>query len=159
MKRSSHRAVPLFLFSLKTSQTFFLFARALFFSTVFHTFAISSKYYGYEKICHRTVDAESITCLKPGYTGSNIIYDGGFIAIAAGEEIKATDIASNNGEQIAVAIDKEKKCITVTAGATGIVDAGFTTRATMIHDIAGRRVQEITAPGVYIVNGKKHIRK
>lgn len=100
-----------------------------------------------------------ITCRITGYTGSSKIYDGGFIAIATGEEILPGDIASTNEEQITVTIDKDNNSISVQAGATGIKEVVYGTHATTIHDLAGRRLQEITAPGIYIVNGKKHLKK
>ncbi len=68
-------------------------------------------------------------------------------------------ILSTNEEQITVTVNKEGYSISEQAGATGIEEIGCDTQATMIHDLTGRRLQEITAPGIYIVNGKKHIRK
>jgi hypothetical protein len=115
--------------------------------------------YGYDIYTVDLTDIESVTCLVPGYTGSSRIYDGGFIVLSAGEEIAPGDITSTDGEQIAVTIDKEGNSISVTAGATGIEEVECGTHATVIHDLAGRRLQNITAPGVYIVNGKKYIRK
>ena len=41
----------------------------------------------------------------------------------------------------------------------GIEEVGCGAHTTTIHDLAGRRLQEITAPGIYIVNGKKHLKK
>ena len=115
--------------------------------------------YGYDIYTVSLVDVEAITYITPGYTGSSRIYDGGFIAIAAGEEISPSGILSTNEEQITVTVNKEGYCISVQAGATGIEEIGCDTQATMIHDLTGRRLQEITVPGIYIVNGKKHIRK
>ena len=68
-------------------------------------------------------------------------------------------IASTNEEKITVTVDKEGKEIAVAAGATGIEEVVSVTQATVIHDLIGRRVETITAPGIYIVNGKKYIRK
>ena len=115
--------------------------------------------YGYDIYTVSLVDVEAITYITPGYTGSSRIYDGGFIAITAGEDVTAGEIAASNGEEITVTIDKEEKHIAVTAGATGIEEVGCGAHATTIHDLAGRRLQEITAPGIYIVNGKKHLKK
>ena len=103
---------------------------------------------------------ETVTCLKPGYTGSNRIYDGGFIALAAGEEITAGDIAASDGSEITVTIDKEGKGINITAGAvSGIEDAKEGTQQAVVYDLAGRRVQRITDRGIYIVGGKKQIKR
>lgn len=115
--------------------------------------------YGCDIYTVTLTEVESVTCLITGYTGSSKIYDGGFIAITAGEDITAGEIAASNGEEITVTIDKEEKHIAVTAGATGIEEVGCGAHATTIHDLTGRRLQEITVPGIYIVNGKKHIRK
>ena len=115
--------------------------------------------YGYDIYTVSLVDVEAITYITPGYTGSSRIYDDGFIAIAAGEEISPSGILSTNEEQITVTVNKEGYSISVQAGATGIEEIGCDTQATMIHDLTGRRLQEITVPGIYIVNGKKHIRK
>ena len=103
---------------------------------------------------------EAVTCLKPGYTGSSRIYDGGFIALAAGEEITAGDIAASDGSEITVTIDKEGKGINITAGAvSGIEDAKEGTQQAVVYDLAGRRVQRITDRGIYIVGGKKQIKR
>ena len=115
--------------------------------------------YGCDIYTVTLTDVESVTCLITGYTGSSRIYDGGFIAIASGEEILPGDIASTNEEKITVTVDKEGKEIAVAAGATGIEEVVSVTQATVIHDLTGRRVETITAPGIYIVNGKKYIRK
>ena len=116
--------------------------------------------YGCDIYTVTLTEVESVTCLITGYTGSSKIYDGGFIAITAGEDITAGEIAASNGEEITVTIDKEEKHIAVTAGATGI-EKTIEQRAKSkdIYDLTGRRLQEITVPGIYIVNGKKHIRK
>ena len=70
------------------------------------------------------------------------------------------DIASTNEEQITVTVDKEGKEIAVAAGATGI-EKTIEQRAKSkdIYDLTGRRVEAVTAPGIYIVNGKKHLKK
>ena len=116
--------------------------------------------YGYDIYTVSLSDVDAITCTLPGYTGSGTIYDGGFIAITAGEEITATHIASTNEEPITVTIDKEAKSIHVQAGATGIEKmTEQRAKSKDIYDLAGRRLQEVTAPGVYIVNGKKQIKK
>ena len=116
--------------------------------------------YGYDIYTVSLVDVEAVTCLLPGYTGSSRIYDGGFIAITAGEGITATHIASTNEEQITVTVDNEAKSISVQAGAT-CIDKMTEQKADSkeIYDLTGRRVEAVTAPGIYIVNGKKHIRK
>ena len=116
--------------------------------------------YGYEIYTVTLVDVEAITCLKPGYTGSSSIYDGGFIAITAGEEIATGEIATSNGEKITVTVDKEAKSISVEAGATGIKEITKQRAENKeIYDLTGRKIKEITDCGVYIVNGKKHIKR
>ena len=116
--------------------------------------------YGYDIYTVTLTDVGAVTCTIPGYTGSSRIYDGGFIALSAGEEIAPSDIASTNGEEITVTIDNDKKNIAIVAGATGI-DKMTEQRAESkeIYDLTGRRVEAITAPGIYIVNGKKYIKE
>ena len=116
--------------------------------------------YGYDVYTVTLADIDAITCLIPGYTGSNMIYNGGFIVLTAGGEITADEIAAASGEEITVSIDKNAKSIAVAAGATGIDRmTEQRTESTEIHDLTGRRVETITAPGVYIVNGKKRVVK
>jgi hypothetical protein len=115
--------------------------------------------YGYDIYTVTLADVGAVTCTIPGYTGSSRIYDGGFIALSAGDEIAPSDIASTSQEQITVIVDKEEKIISVTAGATGIKEVNCEADTTATYDLAGRRLQEITAPGIYIVNGKKYIKK
>ena len=105
-------------------------------------------------------DVESITCLIPGYTGSSRIYDGGFIVLSAGKEITAGDIAAENGEEITVTIDNSGKSITVTSGtASGIEEITGNTNPGTVYDLTGRKVQGITTRGLYIVDGKKLLKK
>jgi hypothetical protein len=40
-------------------------------------------------------------------------------------------------------------------GTTGIENVEVENEVKAIFDLTGRRVEEITAPGIYIVNGKK----
>ena len=50
--------------------------------------------------------------------------------------------------------------IRVLDGATGIAEVeGEEAEVTVIYDLAGRRIDSITAPGIYIVNGKKTLVK
>ena len=65
-----------------------------------------------------------------------------------------------DGEEITVTIDESAKSISVSAGATGI-EKTIEQRAKSkdIYDLTGRRIEAITAPGIYILNGKKYIRK
>ena len=116
--------------------------------------------YGYDIYTVTLTDVEAIACQKPGYTGSSMIYNGGFIAINSGEEITAADITASSGEEITVAIDKNAKSISVTSGAvSGIDNIKDNTLRNAIYDLTGRRVETITAPGIYIVNGKKFIKR
>ena len=116
--------------------------------------------YGYDVYTVTLVDVETIACLKQGYTGSSRIYDGGFIALTAGEDITAGEIAASDGQEISVTIDRTGKCITVTSGAvSGIDNIKDNTQATAIYDLTGRRVETITVPGIYIVKGKKYIKR
>ena len=105
-------------------------------------------------------DIEAISYLAAGYTGSHIIYNGGFIAIQADEEIIPADIASTQAEQISIDVDKDEKRIVVSAGVVseieGIKEQGL---PSSIHDLAGRKLQKIQTQGIYIVNGKKHLYK
>jgi hypothetical protein len=116
--------------------------------------------YGYDVYTVTLVDVETIACLKQGYTGSSRIYDGGFIALTAGEDITAGEIAASDGQEISVTIDRTGKSITVTSGVVSSIDnIKDVTQATAIYDLTGREVLEITQSGIYIVNGKKFIKR
>ena len=116
--------------------------------------------YGYEIYSVELTDVEAVTFMKAGYTGSSKIYDGGFIALNAGEEITAEDIVASSGEDITVTIDKAGKNICVSAGATGIDKiAEQRAESKEIYDLTGRRVETIATHGIYIVNGKKLIKQ
>ena len=116
--------------------------------------------YGYDIYTVTLTDVEAIACQKPGYTGSSKIYDGGFIAITAGEEISVGEIAATGGQEITVAVDKGTKSISVTAGVvSNIENIKDSTHSAVIYDLTGRRVETITVPGIYIANGKKFIKR
>ena len=116
--------------------------------------------YGYDIYTVTLTDVEAIACQKPGYTGSNMIYNGGFIAITTGEEISAGEIAATGGQEITVTVDKGTKSISVTAGVvSNIENIKGSTHCAVIYDLAGRKVQGVTTPGIYIVNGKKYIKR
>ena len=116
--------------------------------------------YGYNVYTVALADVDAVICLMPGYTGSSTIYDGGFIALVAGEEITTDKIASINGEEITVTIDNSEKVIYVAAGAVSNVDSlKDTTQHPVIYDLAGRKIEETVNNGVYIVNGKKYIKR
>ena len=116
--------------------------------------------YGYDIYTVTLTDVEAIACQKPGYTGSNMIYNGGFIAITTGEEISAGEIAATGGQEITVTVDKGTKSISVTAGVvSNIENIKGSTHSAVIYDLAGRKVQGVTTPGIYIVNGKKYIKR
>ena len=116
--------------------------------------------YGYDVYSVTLNDIESITYLIDNYTGSSRIYNGGFIVVATGKNIMPESIVSTKEEEITVTIDNNKKNISVTAGTvSSIEDIEHNSKATIIYDLAGRRLYEITRPGIYIVNGKKYIRK
>ena len=44
-------------------------------------------------------------------------------------------------------------------GTTGVENVEVENTVKTIYDLAGRRVEAITAPGIYIVNGKKTLVK
>ena len=116
--------------------------------------------YGYDIYSVTLVDVEAVTCLKPGYTGSSKIFNGGFIAISSNEEIAPNDIAATSNKEITVTIDKSAKSISVTSGVvSGIDNIKDNRQCNAIYDLTGRRVETITVPGIYIVNGKKFIKR
>ena len=115
--------------------------------------------YGYDIYSVTLVDVEAVTCIKPGYTGSSNIFNGGFIAISANEEIAPNDIAATSNEEITVTIDKSAKSISVTSGmVSSIENMKENAQHNAIYDLTSRRVETITVPGIYIVNGKKFIK-
>ena len=116
--------------------------------------------YGYNVYTVALADVDAVTCLMPGYTGSSLIYDGGFIALVAGEEITADKIASSNGEEITVTIDNGEKVIYIAEGVVSNIDnLKETTQHSEIYDITGRKIDGALNNGVYIVNGKKYIKR
>ena len=116
--------------------------------------------YGYDIYSVTLTDVEAITYSIASYTGSNRIYNGGFIAVVAGKEILPENVVSAKEEQITVAIDNNEKKITVTSSTvSNVEEIRQNCKPTIIHDLAGRKLREITKPGIYIVNGKKYLRK
>lgn len=107
-------------------------------------------------------DIEAVSCLIDGYTGSAKIYHGGFIVLPTGSEIMPNQIAATNQEEITVKIDSSKMRITVTSGpesAIEQIETEYTPAATEIYDLSGRKLKQITTPGIYIVNGRKILTK
>ena len=116
--------------------------------------------YGYDIYSVTLSGVDVITCLKPNYTGSSKIYDGGFIVLNAGEEITTAEIYTSNEEDITVTINNDEKSISVSANTvSSIENIKNATLHTVIYDLSGRKVIKMTSPGVYIVNGKKYIHR
>ena len=116
--------------------------------------------YGYDIYTVYITDIEHVTYLKPNYTGSNRIYNGGFIAVTAGEDIASEEIVSTDEKTISVTVDKEEKTIIVNNGSVSCVeDIETKAQPTTTYDLAGRKLQKITKHGIYIVNGKKFLKK
>ena len=115
--------------------------------------------YGYDIYTVELNGIEAIRYTKDGYTGSSRIYDGGFIVLTAGDAIEASDIASANDEEITMLVDCNEKRVSVMDGTVSSIENITSKTGTTIHDLSGRRLQEISAPGIYIVNGKKYIKR
>ena len=116
--------------------------------------------YGYDIYTVSVSDVEPVTYQKADYTGSSRIYNGGFIAVVAGNEIAPEDIASTGEEAISVTVDKQEKKIIVTNGiVSGVKNIETNALPSTIHDLTGRKLQEITTQGIYIVNGRKVLKK
>ena len=102
---------------------------------------------------------ESISCLIEGYTGSCRILNGGFIAVETGTVLNETDIDAGTapeGMEIHVTINKEEKNIIVEyAISSGIESITPENGSIDMYDITGRKLKEISVPGIYIVNGRK----
>ena len=117
--------------------------------------------YGYSIYTLELNGIEAVTYGANGYTGSDALYNGGFIAVPAKTEIIAEDIASTEGEAIEIDIDKEAGIIRVkNADETGIQvpTLSTTNNEVVVYDIAGRRVKKMEK-GIYIMNGKKVVTK
>lgn len=104
---------------------------------------------------------DAISCLIDGYSGSPVIYSGGFIVLPSGAEITADNISATNTNDITVKIDTAKKRITVTAGSDSAIEqieaeSGLPDE---IYDLSGRKLKQIKSPGIYIINGKKTLAK
>ena len=76
------------------------------------------------------------------------------------KEITADKIASSNGEEITVTIDNSEKVIYVAEGVVSNIDnLKETTQHSEIYDLTGRKIDGALNNGVYIVNGKKYIKR
>lgn len=99
-----------------------------------------------------------VNSLQPEYVGSEEVYED------AAEQMYASTLVLNNAkstaDEIATALDElEAKYEALLAAAKnpsaieGVTVNPEKPRA--IYDLSGRRLKEITAPGIYIINGKK----
>ena len=99
-----------------------------------------------------------VNSLQPEYAGSEEVYED------AAEQMYASTLVLNNdkstAEEIATALDElEAKYEALLAAANNpSAIEGITAdpkQPRSIYDLSGRRLKEITAPGIYIINGKK----
>ena len=119
--------------------------------------------YGYDIYSVTLSGMESISYLIEGYTGSSRILNGGFIAVETGTVLNETDIDAGTapeGMEIHVTINKEEKNIIVEyAISSGIESITPENGSTDMYDTTGRKLKEISVPGIYIVNGRKVLMK
>ena len=115
--------------------------------------------YGYDIYSVTLSGMESISYLIEGYTESSRILNGGFIAVETGTVLNETDIDAGTapeGMEIHVTINKEEKNIIVEyAISSGIESITPENGSTDMYDTTGRKLKEISVPGIYIVNGRK----
>lgn len=105
---------------------------------------------------------ESITYNADGYTGTRVIYSGGFIVLTDGETLHAEDITFDTTDStVTVTIDEAKKTVYVgpynESGITTVTADSATIEG--IYDMFGRKLNAASAKGIYIINGKKHIKR
>jgi hypothetical protein len=90
--------------------------------------------------------------------GANVEISGGYILTAkggvAGFYKATTGTLAMNKAYIAVNGIQESVEVRL-PGTTGIDDVEVENEVKAIYDLTGRRIEAITAPGIYIVNGKK----
>ena len=75
---------------------------------------------GYDIYTLVLIGVEAVTYEHEGYTGSEALYNGGFIAVPTGSEIASEDIISTTEENISVSIDPTGKTVTITPAAMEI---------------------------------------
>ena len=115
--------------------------------------------FGYDVYAVSLDGVESVACLIEGYTGSGVIYDGGFVAVPSGYALSRQDIDAGTapeGKEFAVEIDTEEFTVTVVCGTpSGIDSAAVDSGPDVVYDFTGRKLKEVVHSGLYIVGGKK----
>lgn len=117
--------------------------------------------YGYTIYGVSLDGVETINCLIENYSGTRRIYDGGFIAVPEGESVAPGDFGTSDGTDVTVTVDDARKRIIVTESETSSVEIITDGQAaeSEIFDITGRKLKDAAAQGIYIINGKKFIKR
>ena len=116
--------------------------------------------YGYDVYSVDVTGVDAVRYVLEAYTGSDAIYDGGFVAVQAGTAVLSSDFVSVNGEEIAVTVDAESKSIEIAAGSvSGIEIVEGADGNDVIYDLSGRSLKDVFLPGIYMKNGKKILKR
>lgn len=98
-----------------------------------------------------------VTITASGISGLTSVYNGGYFFIPTGTTPQASEISCNNCE---VTVNTETKTISVDLSKpVGIAKAVTETDKNEVFDLQGKRVNGLSSPGVYIVNGKKMVNR
>lgn len=98
-----------------------------------------------------------VTITTSGVSGLKKVYNGGFFFLPIGITPQTSEVTCNDR---AVTIDAAEKKIAVDMSvASGIDNVTTTSPQTAIFDLQGRKVNRTSVRGIYIVDGKKVVRK
>lgn len=109
----------------------------------------------------KTIDAEQTTIITPG-DDSKLPADSYWMEFEEGVPVKLNAKFTDSNLECKIDIDLEIMWVSVTfngENTTDIKNIVVESKPKNIFDLTGRRIETITTPGIYIVNGKKVIIK
>ncbi len=109
----------------------------------------------------KTIDAEQTTIITPG-DDSKLPADSDWMEFEEGVPVKLNAKFTDSNLECKIDIDLEIMWVSVTfngENTTDIKNIVVESKPKNIFDLTGRRIETITTPGIYIVDGKKVIIK